>query len=188
MDPPDFVPQNGGTNRWGQCRPWKATTGSGEKTSMQDCPCGSGRAYGDCCGRYLEAGELPETPEALMRSRYTAHVRGAAPYLAESWHPSTRPASRELSDPADLRWEGLEIISAGGGPEFGEVEFIAHFHGPAGPGRVRERSRFVYEQGRWWYLDGVTPPLRSAGPKIGRNDPCPCGSGRKYKQCCGRGA
>ena len=30
----------------------------------------------------------------------------------------------------------------------------------------------------------VQKPILNAGPKIGRNDPCPCGSGKKYKKCC----
>ncbi len=114
-----------------------------------------------------------------MRSRYCAYVRGDAAYLRASWHPRSCPAELDLAQ--QPRWQRLEIISCDRGQpddKEGTVEFKA-FH--AG-GCLHERSRFLREQGRWLYLDGVQPKV----VKPGRNQACPCGSGRKYKQCCGR--
>ncbi len=95
-----------------------------------------------------------------MRSRYTAFAVGDAAYLADSWHPGTRPDSLETDD--DLSWTGLEILDAERGQpgdKRGVVEFRAHFrqgHGrSAESGVLHERSRFVFQSGRWWYLDGV---------------------------------
>lgn len=147
------------------------------------CPCGSGRDFADCCAPAL-AGERPAaTAERLMRSRFTAFVRGDSAYLLASWHPRTRPASLDLQD--QPRWERLEILGTEAGREAddsGRVEFAAHYRTDAGAGCLHEISRFVREAGRWFYLDGIQP--KPAKP--GRNAPCPCGSGRKYKHCCGR--
>jgi SEC-C motif-containing protein len=98
----------------------------------------------------------PADAQALMRSRYAAFVARDAEWLLASWHPSTRPPRLEL--PA-AKWLGLEvrshrIIDA----DHAEVEFVARSRGPSGRAvRLHERSRFVREDGRWYYLDGVTP-------------------------------
>jgi SEC-C motif-containing protein len=119
-----------------------------------------------------------------MRSRYSAFSCAAADYLRASWHPRTRPAGLELAD--QPRWERLEVLGSGQSADgrSGWVEFAAHYRMPAGAGCLRERSRFLREQGRWLYLDGTHPSETPA--RAGRNEPCPCGSGRKYKHCCGR--
>ncbi|MBI5041189.1 MAG: YchJ family protein [Gammaproteobacteria bacterium] len=149
----------------------------------EPCACGSGRVFAECCGPVLSGQRLPETAEALMRSRFTAFVRGDAGYLLSNWHPRTRPAELDLAD--QPTWERLEIVYREAGlatDSAGQVEFIAHYRTAAGAGRLHERSKFVREQGRWFYVEGVRP----APAKPGRNAPCPCGSGRKFKQCCGR--
>ena len=149
------------------------------------CQCGSGLAFARCCGPALSGARLPETAEALMRSRYTAFVRGDVAYLLASWHPRTRPATLDLTDQPN--WERLEIVRCEAGTPIddeGRVEFIAHFRSKDGAGRLHESSRFVREQGRWFYVDGLQPT--AAVGKPGRNSPCPCGSGRKFKHCCGR--
>jgi SEC-C motif domain protein len=90
-----------------------------------------------------------------MRSRYSAFARGLAPYLLDSWHPSTRPAGLDLD--AGLRWRRLQIVdTVAGGPDDAEgvVDFRAAHRGPDGAGVLHERSRFVREGGRWFYLDG----------------------------------
>jgi SEC-C motif domain protein len=128
-----------------------------------------------------------ETPEALMRSRYSAFVSAAADYLLTTWHPRTRPAALVLDD--QPHWQCLEMVGSGQSADglSGWVEFAAHYQTPAGTGCLRERSRFLREQGRWLYLDGTHPPVAQAAlPRVGRNTACPCGSGRKFKQCCGR--
>lgn len=128
------------------------------------CPCLTGLPYGECCGP-LHAGARPAaTAEALMRSRYSAFTVGDAPYLLQTWHPATRPASLELDH--DQQWRRLDVLATRGGGPFdddGVVEFVATFRsgaGPGGRGRLHERgqlhevSRFVREGGRWFYVDG----------------------------------
>jgi SEC-C motif-containing protein len=125
------------------------------------CPCGrrgGSRAqplnFADCCGRWHHA-PAPDA-ESLMRSRYTAFVRGDRDYLLATWHASTRPGSLDLD--TSVRWLGLEVRDhCETGPDRAEVEFVARSR-PARSGpahRLHERSRFVREDGRWYYLDGA---------------------------------
>jgi SEC-C motif-containing protein len=118
-----------------------------------NCPCGSGRAFETCCGRLL-AGEPAPTAEALMRSRYTAYTRRDHPYLLATWHPSTRPAALE-GLPAGLKWHGLEVRRAREHGERATVEFVARSKLAGRASRLHETSRFVREDGRWLYVDGV---------------------------------
>ncbi len=158
--------------------------------SADPCPCGSGSRFADCCGPYL--GGLAEAPtaEALMRSRYSAYVLENGEYLTRTWHPRTRPADLGLDD--GTTWHGLTVIDTSGGgvdDQEGIVEFTAACRVKNVPGNLHEISEFVREGGRWFYVDGDPPkkqPVKKA-KKVGRNDPCPCGSGRKYKRCCGAG-
>lgn len=131
------------------------------------CPCGRRDqkqrplAYTACCGRYLEHQDCPAPDaESLMRSRYSAFVRLRADYLLATWHASTRPAQLQL-DPA-TRWLGLAVRSQRPtAADRAEVEFVARCR-EAGRGvRLHERSRFVRENGRWFYVDG---DLLSPGP------------------------
>ena len=119
--------------------------------SPQACPCGSGAQYAPCCGR-LHRGAAAETPEQLMRSRYSAFVREDVPYLRRTWHPSTRPERLEL-DPLRA-WAGLEVVRTEQDGDSGVVEFRAHYRVGGGPrtGEQHEVSRFVRERGRWLYL------------------------------------
>jgi SEC-C motif-containing protein len=121
------------------------------------CPCGSGRPYGACCGRWHEGPTRLGAPdaEALMRSRYAAFVLGLHDYLLDTWHPDTRPASIE-PDPPGSRWLGLEVRGhARQGEDRATVAFVARRR-VAGRGlRHHETSRFVREDGRWRYLDGT---------------------------------
>lgn len=150
------------------------------------CPCGSNLTYGACCARYHNGAHAPNA-EALMRSRYSAYVLKLSDYLRDTWHPNTRPATITFGGD-EPTWCGLKIRNNLGGSETdqqGEVEFIAHWFSREGKcGVLHERSGFVCEEGRWYYVDGEIFPTVTA--KVGRNDPCPCGSGRKFKQCCGR--
>ncbi len=162
---------------------------------MTACHCGSGLAYADCCGPFI-AGERPApTAEALMRSRYSAYVVEAIDYLGETLHPEHRSDWDRAATArwaAASQWLGLEVVATeAGGPdeETGMVEFIARFTENGQPRRHHERSRFERVDGRWYYVDGEIPKpqtQRKEGPRVGRNDPCPCGSGKKFKKCCGR--
>lgn len=161
------------------------------------CPCESGDLYEACCGPLLSGTAHAATAEALMRSRYTAYVRVAVPYLLETWHASTRP--QEIDVDAMPHWCGLEILACdqgGEGDEQGWVEFRATALVEERLLVLRERSRFVRDAGVWRYVDGEcieeekpAPPPAAPAPakkgKVGRNDPCPCGSGKKFKKCCG---
>ena len=117
-----------------------------------------------------------------MRSRYSAYVLRDSAYLRDTWHLSTRPADLDISKD-ETPWQRLVIADLEKGGENdseGVVEFAAYFQG----GQLHERSRFIKEGGNWFYLDGeMLPPLKQEKP--GRNAPCPCGSGKKYKRCCG---
>ena len=120
------------------------------------CPCGVGQPYAACCGRY-HAGPLhlqAPTAEALMRSRYSAHVLGLGGYLQDTWHASTRPPAVQAFDPA-LRWSGLEVrrhrMLADGSAV---VEFVARSKLAGRAQRLHENSRFVMKAGRWFYVDG----------------------------------
>ena len=126
------------------------------------CPCrtpADARPYAACCGRY-HAGPLhlqaPDA-EALMRSRYTAFVRDELDYLRATWHPDTRPTALEANPPG-LKWLGLEVkrhtpIDA----DHATVEFVARHKLGGRAERLHELSRFVREDGRWYYIDGRTP-------------------------------
>ncbi|MFE0810036.1 YchJ family protein [Streptomyces sp. NPDC058848] len=115
------------------------------------CPCGLSEPYEKCCGRFHAGAASAPTAEALMRSRYSAFVKGDAGYLLRTWHPRTRPARLDL-DPGML-WTGLEIRETTGGSAFhatGTVTFRASYRG----GSLHERSRFERVDGAWVYVDG----------------------------------
>jgi SEC-C motif domain protein len=120
------------------------------------CPCGRPLAYAACCGRW-HAGEPAPDAESLMRSRYSAFVLGLSDYLLATWHPSTRPATLEPDD-ASLRWLGLDVRRHEREDEdHASVEFVARCKQGARATRLHELSRFVREQGRWFYVDGRDP-------------------------------
>lgn len=163
---------------------------------MSTCPCGSGVPYADCCEPFVTGAALPPTAEALMRSRYSAYVEQAIDYLGETLHPGyrqdwDRDATRRWA--REAQWLGLEIVdteAGGASDDAGIVEFIARFDEAGKPHAHHERSRFARVDGRWYYVEGEVPKpqtRRHAGPRVGRNDPCLCGSGKKFKKCCGAG-
>ncbi len=150
------------------------------------CPCGSGAAERACCGPIV-AGAAAPTALALMRSRYTAYVRGAIDHVVATHAAETRGAidvAGATRWSADTRWLGLEIVATergGARDRDGVVEFIARGVTHGEPFAQRERSRFRRDGERWYYVDGDA--RRAAAP--GRNAPCPCGSGVKFKRCHG---
>lgn len=157
---------------------------------MSACPCGSGRAFDLCCGPIL-AGEPAPSAEALMRSRYTAFVRHDIDHIERSCAPETRAGfSRDdaVRVAQECEWGPLTVMKAEENGDDGMVEFFLTFRRDGEEWPVHERSRFRRVDGRWLYVDSVLnpkdPPRRVV--KVGRNDPCPCGSGRKHKACCGR--
>ena len=164
--------------------------------SMSLCPCGSGLELEACCGPYIEGSAKAPTAEALMRSRYTAHVLKRYQYLTDSTHPEFREdaSADEIEKWSSmLTWEGLEIfetVDGGENDSTGEVKFSAHYSVQNVPQELREDAFFRKEGDTWYYVEGSVyrrEPVRRAAPKIGPNQPCPCGSGKKYKKCCGKG-
>jgi len=118
------------------------------------CPCGLPRDYAQCCGP-LHGGHAAATAEQLMRSRYSAYVRRDEPYLLASWHPRTRPATLDLASQPAPTWLGLDVKRHVEDGDTAVVEFVARFrHGGGKAQRMREVSRFVREDGRWFYVDG----------------------------------
>ena len=167
------------------------------------CPCRLRDAaplpYSACCAPVLEAGKPAATAQALMRARYSAFALGKIDFLYESLGargaPRFRPQGRDFTGRRsrngwDLRFFSTEQGEAGDATGF--VEFIAHFVLDGEERAHRERSlfRFDADDGRWYFVDEANrkpaPIVKGAQP--GRNDPCPCGSGKKYKKCCGAAA
>ncbi|MED5620181.1 YchJ family protein [Ideonella sp. BN130291] len=117
------------------------------------CPCGTNLPYAACCGRWHGGTPAPDA-QALMRSRYSAFVLGLTDYLLATWHPGTRPATIAPNEPG-LQWLGLQVkrhtpIDA----DHAEVEFVARSKLGGRAHRLHELSRFVREDGRWYYVDG----------------------------------
>jgi SEC-C motif domain protein len=164
---------------------------------MSECPCGSGRDYESCCGPIISGAQPAATAEALMRSRYSAYVKHDYKHLEQSLSEAQRSdfsleETRKWAESAE--WLGLTVRSTEkGGPEDteGVVEFSAKFRIEGKEHEHVEAGSFVKKDTNWFY-DGTvqTAPqtIRREAPKIGRNDPCPCGSGKKYKKCCGAAA
>ena len=117
------------------------------------CLCGSSKNHDDCCGQFL-GGRLPETAEQLMRSRYTAFNLLDESYLLETWHSSTRPKSLGLSQQDKTQWTGLRVLNHSTEGDTANVEFIARFKINGKAHKLHENSRFIKEQGRWFYVDG----------------------------------
>lgn len=160
---------------------------------MTQCPCGSGNPYSECCEQIISGALTAATAEQLMRARYSAYVHAQMDFIFESTHPDHRQGydhagTKEWAETAE--WQGLEIIgtSRGGeGDSVGEVEFIARFIENGNKREHHEAGQFKRKEGRWYFTEGSmvrAKPLTVT--KIGRNDPCSCGSGIKYKKCCGK--
>lgn len=175
------------------------------------CPCSSGETYDQCCEPILNANVLPQTAEQLMRSRYTAFVKADVEYLKKTLAPESRSdfdmaATQKWAKEAN--WKALKILSTqkgGEGDKKGMVEFIATYEIDGETLDHHETSQFrKSDSGQWLFIEGDSHTHKHGeghhhhhekpqtvfreAPKIGRNDPCSCGSGKKYKKCCGTDA
>lgn len=175
------------------------------------CPCDSGFEFGQCCEPFLLGASAPETAEKLMRSRYTAFVRADMDYIKRTLAPESRrdfdmEANRKWAK--ESKWHGLKILSTKDGGATGKtgiVEFIATFEQDGQALEHHEVAKFRRgDNGTWLFVEGDshTHPQgeghahshakpethRREQPKVGRNDACVCGSGKKYKKCCGGAA
>ncbi|MDD2899401.1 MAG: YchJ family protein [Desulfuromonadaceae bacterium] len=160
---------------------------------MTPCPCGSGKPYSECCEPIISSGQPAVTAEQLMRARYSAYVFAEMDFIFKSTHPDhcqgyDHAGTKEWAETAE--WQGLEIISTSrGGAEdsIGEVEFIARFKEKGIDRMHHEAGQFKRKDGNWYFADGqMVRPKPVTVVKIGRNDPCTCGSGLKHKKCCGK--
>jgi SEC-C motif-containing protein len=160
---------------------------------MNNCPCGSGAPYGECCEPVIRGSRPAETAERLMRARYSAYDRVEIDFLYNSTHPKHRKGydhngTREWAEGAE--WLGLEIVDTkmgSAGDDTGEVEFIARFSEKGVVREHHERAFFKKEEGSWFFAEGsMVKPKPISVQKTGRNEPCPCGSGLKHKKCCGK--
>lgn len=151
------------------------------------CECGLEKEFEECCGRFLSGAAKPSTAEELMRSRFVAFGLRRFDYLEATQVDPLPAEAREGKFP---EWESLKVVaSTDGGPDddTGTVEFVAHYH-QGGCRNHHEKSSFRKIDGEWRYLGGEINDhgtMKRSKAKVGRNDPCPCGSGFKYKRCCG---
>jgi SEC-C motif-containing protein len=160
---------------------------------MNNCPCGSGALFADCCEPVIAGARPAETPEQLMRARYSAYVGVNTDFIFATTHPDHRQGydhdgTRKWA--AEAAWEGLEIVGSqrgGANDADGEVEFIARYREKETLREHHELAHFKKDQGTWLFTDGtMVRPKPIVAVKIGRNEPCPCGSGAKFKKCCGK--
>lgn len=165
-----------------------------EEWLEEDCPCGSGETFETCCDIFIRGEAAAPTAEKLMRSRYSAFVVEEPEYIYGTHDPDTKhevDLDEITAWSTQSDWEGLNILAVENGVEGdkeGVVEFAARYSVKGKPNHHHERSTFSFKEGKWWFTDGslISDTVRRAGPKVGRNDPCPCGSGKKFKKCCGR--
>ena len=146
------------------------------------CPCLSGQDYRKCCAP-LHEGHIASNAEQLMRSRYSAFYMGKVDYLIATLHPNSRQADDEQTLKQTIRntqWLGLRIVKHRKiSSDQAQVEFIAFYQNTDNIGQLHERSHFSQLDGHWYYVDGdFLAPV-----KLGRNEPCLCGSGKKMKHC-----
>jgi SEC-C motif-containing protein len=153
------------------------------------CHCESGSEYADCCGLYHTGEKKPVTAVALMRSRYTAYVMQNASYLQETWDATVRPELIDFSK-EKVDWQRLEIVNIKKGEAKdtkGIVEFKAYYLQDGEEYVMNEISQFIQRTNGWFYLDGRVKSIGKVGlqTNLGKNALCSCGSGKKFKRCCG---
>ena len=129
---------------------------------MQTCPCGSKNNYADCCGIFIENRQSPQTPEQLMRSRYTAYTLANIDYILRTM----KSPAADGFNPVEARkwakqvnWLQLNVVKSSTAGNMGEVEFIAYFAMNNKKHTLHELSKFQFENGSWYYVDGkqLTP-------------------------------
>lgn len=158
------------------------------------CPCGSEKSLSSCCLPLIQGKQKAETAEELLKARYTAFTRGDVDFILSTHHSKTREQIKreeveEWSKGSD--WVRLQVVKSEGGQpkdEKGMIQFLAQYRVDGKMHDHWEVSQFEKENGEWRFYDAQAlkpEPIRRAEPKTGRNDPCSCGSGKKFKKCCG---
>ena len=153
-------------------------------SKQQTCPCKSGLTYQQCCQPFHQKVSYPDCCEQLMRSRFSAYVLQLGDYLFDTYHADYRGnlTTEQLAEKT-VEWKNLQIIATETLDKTGFVEFKAWFSDNGKLACLHERSNFVKTDQQWLYCDGDIYPEQKSG-KIARNEPCPCGSGKKHKKCC----
>jgi SEC-C motif-containing protein len=153
------------------------------------CPCGTGKSFAACCLAIHKRERAAADAEELMRSRFSAHA-------ARNWEHLHRTYAKTANEPyvpeKDIQgrdWSRLVIHAHEPGlkPDTATVDFSAYYREHDAEHAMHEKAEFQKVEGQWLYARALRegpPPIKSNAPKVGRNDPCPCGSGKKYKQCC----
>ena len=155
------------------------------KIDQRACYCGSQQFYNDCCEPYISGKIRPTSAEQLMRSRFTAFCCDQNEYLLNTLHPSKQNGNQTFDENHHITWISLEVLHTHAGQAkdlIGTVEFTASFHENNGFYVLQEKSEFIKQDGRWFYVEGDVS-VRPFSLKIGRNDKCWCRSGKKYKTC-----
>jgi SEC-C motif-containing protein len=165
------------------------TAGVQSKEASAPCPCGSGKEFSSCCGPILSGARLASTAEELMRARFTAHSLRDFAFVHRTYRPTSKQPFVPVPDGPTTEWTRLEIHShrPGKTPDVATVEFSAYGKEGGVEQVLHEKAEFVRKGGEWIYtrpLREGPAPFREVAKKPGRNDPCPCGSGKKYKHCC----
>ena len=166
----------------------------GEDVLENACPCGSGMSLRACCAPYFEGALFPDAA-ALVRARYTAFCLCQYQFLIDTTHPDFRAdmTVANLSEGLEhVRWLRLELgemqkdVVLGNEGAFDNLLLRAYYEQDGHEQVLEELSFFKWEGEHLYYVDGVSPKKTvRRSPKTGRNDPCVCGSGKKYKKCCG---
>ena len=157
---------------------------------MISCPCDPQKLYIDCCEPYLSGKVTPDTPEALMRSRYTAYTMANIAYIKQTMRGTAavnfqeKEAERWAKKAIWIKLDVIKVIQEMDG--IGFVEFEAFFVEGARLKSIHENSRFRREQGKWFYVDGTHSPVSPVNQIISLNTNCPCGNQRKFKNCHGK--
>jgi SEC-C motif-containing protein len=146
--------EGSGRTGWRQREKTKIAMAQKQKDVL--CPCGGG-VYAQCCGRFISGAQVPQTALELMRSRYSAYVLRDEKYLQATWYDRSRPAMRLVAEDENLKWIGLEVRNHQQSGDEATVEFIARYKVSGRADKLHEVSRFVREEGKWFYLDGSFP-------------------------------
>ncbi len=163
---------------------------------MTHCLCGSGKAMADCCQPLINLEQNALSGEAVMRAIYTAHATDQLEFLTKAYHPDMQhevdiDAARRWAQSS--KWLGFELLSQEtieDKPDLIDIELVAHFRDSKGVRQQHhEVARCEQQDGCWYFKENKVPKLTAKRvEKVGRNDPCSCNSGKKYKKCCGTAA
>lgn len=161
-----------------------------ESDKETSCLCGSKIEYSLCCEPFHKKIISPQTAESLMRSRFTAYAKQNETYLLETWDSKKRPETIDFSKEEAI-WTKLDILKTKKGTKKdtkGLVEFKAYYTLDNDAYVMKEMSRFIKVTGKWYYLEGLVNSVSKVDQQTsqGKNAPCSCGSGKKFKRCCGK--